>query len=173
MSINRVEWRWVPGYEGLYMVSNRGDVMSLPKPTHYGHVMKQDKIWSGYLRVCLCKDSVKRGFAVHRLVASAFIPNPNGKAEVNHINGDRADNRAENLEWVTRSENERHAYSVLGKKPNAPWKGKARAFARKFTNEQVRAIREDKRPCTEIGREYGVSKTAIRNIKKHLVYREV
>ena len=81
----RERWRWVPGYEGLYMVSDQGRVMGTPKKTHCGHVLKQGQIWSGYMRVCLCKENKKRGYAVHRLVALAFIPNPDEKPEVNHI----------------------------------------------------------------------------------------
>lgn len=166
-------WRWVVGYEGLYMVSDQGRVMSVPKKTHYGHVMKQKKMWAGYMVVCLCKNNVKKNMAIHRLVAKAFLDNPENKAEVNHKNGIRDDNRVENLEWTTRSENERHAYRELGKKPNRPWAGKPRKFARKFTDEQVRAIRADTRPMRVIGDEYGVSKTAIRDIKTRKNYTEV
>ncbi len=166
-------WRWVKGYEGLYMVSDHGRVMSVPRVTHYGHIMKIKKSWSGYMRVCLCKENVKSERAVHRLVAEAFLDHGEDKTEVNHKNGVRDDNRVENLEWVTRSENEKHAYRVLGKAPNKPWDGKPRKFARRFTDEQVRAIRADERPNTVIGAEYGVSKTAIRDIKIRKNYAEV
>ena len=121
----------------------------------------------------MSRDGEKRSVSVHRLVASAFLPNPASKPEVNHINGDRSDNRVENLEWATRSENEIHAFRVLGKKPNAPWRGTPRRFARLFTDSQVRSIRSDPRSSTEIARQYGVSKTAIRNIKNRKVYLDV
>lgn len=183
MSINRViisgnltreeRWKWVDGYEGLYMVSDQGRVMGTPKKTHYGHIMRKGKVWSGYERVCLCKGNAKQDCSVHRLVASAFIPNPERKLEVNHINGDRADNRVENLEWATRGENEKHAYRVLGKKPNAPWKGKPNHQRRKFTTSQVIDILSDSRPYRVIAADYGVSKTAIRDIKTRKNYQEV
>lgn len=155
------------------MVSDYGRIFGLPKKTHYGHVMKQERIWSGYMSVCLCRDNKKHQMSVHRIVAKAFVPNPSSKPEVNHLNGKRYDNRASNLEWVTRSENERHAYKVLGKSPTSYWSGKPRAFARRFTDKQVREIRKDSRPSREIAKELGVSKTTILNIRKKKIYIEV
>ena len=166
-------WASIEGYEGLYEVSDSGRVRSLKRATTSGKVLSQHSGTGGYLSVCLCKNNHKRSFVIHRLVARAFVDNPELKPEVNHINGVRTDNRAENLEWVTRSENERHAYGVLGKSPQAYWKDKPRKFARKFTDEQVIAIRADERPFTIIATEYGVSKTAIRDIKRRKNYREI
>ncbi len=181
MSINRVnitgnltdEWRWVNGYDGLYAVNRDGDVIRTSCDFCRTHDMKQKKTWAGYMQVCLCKNNKKKYKSVHRLVAEAFIENIEHKPEVNHKNGDRADNRAENLEWVTRSENERHAYRVLKKKPNRPWLGKPRPNRRKFTAEQIKSIRSDTRPMTEICRDFGVSKTAIRDIRRRKNYVEV
>ena len=101
-------WRDVPRYEGLYQVSNKGRLRNargvLKKPTKNNH---------GYPRVNLYKDGVGRQFSLHILVAQAFIPNPENKPEVNHKNGKRDDCRAENLEWVTHSENQLHRHRVL------------------------------------------------------------
>lgn len=166
-------WRPVTGYEGLYEVSDMGRVRSLKRATTSGKILSQAANAHGYMKVCLSKNNVKTSKVVHRLVAIAFIDNPLNKPEVNHKNGIRTDNRVENLEWTTRSENEQHAYKILGKKPQAYWKDKPRKFARKFTDEQVIAIRKDDRPNTEIAIEYGVSKTAIRDIKRRKNYREV
>ena len=155
--MNRELWRWVAGYEGLYIVSNMGNVMGVPKPTQSGHLLKQKERSGsrGYMSVCLCKDNKKKYFSVHRLVATAFIPNPKNKPEVNHKNGNRADNRVENLEWVTSSENEKHSYGTLGKRPTNC----------KLTDAQVVSIRNDDRSCREICLEYGVSKSTIVEVK--------
>lgn len=75
-----------------------------------GRVLKQVKDATGYLIVCFAVDGVLKNQKVHRIIANAFIPNPNNKPEVNHINGIKDDNRIKNLEWATSSENQVHAY---------------------------------------------------------------
>ena len=98
----------VPGYNDRYLVSNRGRILSL----NSGAEMAQYVQKNGYAAVKLRTHNVKRTFLVHRLVASAFVPNPNGLAEVNHIDGDKLNNSAENLEWVTHSQNMKHSIEV-------------------------------------------------------------
>ncbi len=166
-------WKPVPGYEGFYEVSDRGDVRSLKRATTSGKVLKLSKTKHGYLKVTLSKNGEHKTAAVHRLVALAFLENPDNKQEVNHKNGIRTDNSLENLEWVTNSENQLHAYRELGKKPTAYWKNRPRKFARRFTPEQVRAIRSDMRSYPEIAAAYHVSKTAIRDIVRRKNYREI
>lgn len=94
-------WKDVIGYEGLYQVSNLGRVKSL----YTGRILKQSTNHKGYPKVRFFKENVGVTRVVHRLVASAFIPNPEGKKEVDHINCIRNDNRAENLRWCTAKEN--------------------------------------------------------------------
>lgn len=113
------EWRAITGFEGLYEVSNVGNVRRLDRPDSYPDVRNRKgrllKVHNSgkYSQVALdCKP-----FSVHRLVAKTFIPNPEQKPQVNHINGIKPDNRAVNLEWCTPSENELHSYKVLGKQP--------------------------------------------------------
>lgn len=98
-------WKDIPHYEGRYLVSNYGRVFSLL--TH--KIMATRLNNDGYEVICLNPEKGKRkSERVHRLVALAFIPNPNGYPEVNHINGIRNDNRAINLEWMTHEQNNQH-----------------------------------------------------------------
>lgn len=95
----------VHGYEGLYLVSNYGNV----KGTKRGNVLKTDDT-SGYSRVTLSKDGKTTRFLVHRLVAYAFIPHNTDKPHVNHLDNDPLNNHVNNLEWCTHSENMIHAH---------------------------------------------------------------
>lgn len=115
------EWRDIIGYEGIYQVSNLGRVRRLK--LYYkivNSICNLTREYDGYLRINLTKDKKHKKYPVHRLVAKAFIPNSENKPIINHLNGIRDDNRVANLEWVTHSENHRHAFRVLGKKHNKP-----------------------------------------------------
>lgn len=103
-------WKRLKDYQN-YSVSSLGRV----KNAKTNQILKPCKCENGYLYVSLCKDGKRKSFAIHRLVARAFIPNFEEKREVNHLNGDKFDNRVENLEWTTSSENKAHARAILGK----------------------------------------------------------
>jgi hypothetical protein len=100
-------WRNVVNYEGLYMVSNLGYVKSLGNGNARNpnwqkeRILKSGKDKDGYLKVALFKDGKRKNYSVHRLVALAFLPNPNNLPQVNHINEIKNDNRVENLEWCS------------------------------------------------------------------------
>lgn len=101
------EWRAVKNYEGLYEVSNTGKIKTLNyNRTGKERLLKQQSNYKGYKIIMLRKDNKVKKFKVHRLVAEAFIPNPENKPCVDHINTIRDDNRVENLRWVTHKENQ-------------------------------------------------------------------
>jgi hypothetical protein len=106
-------WREVDGYEGLYQVSNFGRVKSLPRATTSGKILKiQINPKNKYCYVGLCRDNKKASKRVHILVANAFLgTNPN-KLQVNHKDGNKANNKVSNLEYCTQSENMKHAYLI-------------------------------------------------------------
>ena len=108
-----------------YYVTDMGDVYSrkICPTNRQGRIkkLKPGKTQKGYLNITLCRDGKTYTKRLHRVVAETFIPNPDNKPEINHINGIKTDNRVENLEFCTRSENEIHCYKVLKRKPNKPW----------------------------------------------------
>ena len=116
-------WRDVYGYEGFYQVSNCGNVRSVSRTvqrlnnsdlTLRGRVCSQTLSDKGYLTVGLCRDNRIKRVYVHKLVAIAFVDNPNNLTEINHIDENPLNNRVDNLEWCTQSENEQHSHSILG-----------------------------------------------------------
>ena len=124
-------WNDVPGYEGYYQVSNMGKVRSVPriikiiwngkevlKPIKEREIALR-KQNGGYLLANLSVGGHRKECTVHRLVARAFIPNPNNLKEVNHIDGNKQNNDVSNLEWCDRSDNLRHRARVLKQRGNA------------------------------------------------------
>jgi hypothetical protein len=112
------EWKDIEGYEGLYQISNLGRVKSLPRNDKFYKraeeiILKTFKCGSGYQEVILHKDRKRKPKLIHRLVAEAFILNQKNRREVNHKDGNKANNTVSNLEWVTPSENQRHSIDVL------------------------------------------------------------
>lgn len=157
------EWREVDGFDGRYLVSNMGRVFSTGKFGRKCGVMSLGNC-RGYRTVGLTSDCGTVSKRVHRLVADAFVPGRSfDRNQVNHINGDRSDNRAENLEWVTQSENILHAYHVLGNVNKG----------RKLTARQVRNIRSSEHGAKYLARRYKVSRTTIREIKQRIRYKDV
>ena len=102
----KVEWKLIEGFDGIYSVSNYGEVRN----NKTGRLMKQKKNEKGYLRLGLRKNGKTKCMRVHRLVAQAFIPNPDNKPDVNHIDFDKENNCVNNLEWVTCKENNDYSF---------------------------------------------------------------
>lgn len=101
-------WKDIEGYEGIYQISNLGRVKSTRKNIIRNNQNGKD----GYKIISLWNKGKGKTFSIHRLVAETFIPNPDSKPVVNHIDGNKQNNNADNLEWCTNSENDLHAFRL-------------------------------------------------------------
>lgn len=172
-------WKDVIGYEGIYQVSSLGRVKRVAggHGATPGRVLKPIKHPNGYLQVCLYRDKKVSRKYVHRLVLEAHVgPAPEG-CEGNHKSGDKTDNRIGNLGWVTRSENNKHAYRVLGREPTiAPPRGEAHGQS-KLADEDVIEIRElwatGKYLQRELAEMFGVTRQTIGKIVNRRLWRHV
>ena len=157
--MEKEEYRDVVGFEEYFQVSNLGNVFS----KRSNRILKQSTNGAGY-RTFTTKIGGRNGsdhhFSVHRLVTEAFIPNPEGKPFVNHIDGCKTNNVVSNLEWVTAKENSAHAWSTGLRN-------------RKLTAEQVREIRASNLSQRKLGEIYGLSHVNIGRIKRRESYKDV
>jgi len=151
------EWKSIKGYEGRYKISSNGKVYSLISNKELKGYEWGNNI---YRMVGLHKDKKSKQFSIHRLVATAFLGEPNidtdQRIEVNHKNGIKTDNRVGNLEWCTHGENQSHAY-WLGLKPNVNGENHPRA---RFKNNFVKKVQEEhKSGCKrrELIKRYGLT----------------
>jgi hypothetical protein len=164
----------VPGYQGLYEIDEEGTVYRLasdrqqqgrwkPVTRRYPEmVMRQSLNAYGYPVVGLTRNGVQRPHGVHRLLALAFIPNPENLPEVNHKDGVKTNNALDNLEWVTSKQNIDHRLQVLGlenlKGEDCPWS--------KLTAAQVRVILESPRSARSLAADLGVSHALVSAIRR-------
>lgn len=162
-------WKPVKGYEGFYEVSNTGKVRSLDRVDKLGRFKKGKELSScdngnGYQVVNLKVNGTQKMMTVHKLVAQAFIENPNNLPEVNHKDGDKSNNRVGNLEWCTHSENAKHAHATG---LNHSQKGVHNVNS-KLTESDVDFIRKNYKPYDKefsfaaLARKFGVSETTIK-----------
>lgn len=113
----REVWKDVVGYEGIYQVSNKGNVYSVERISTNnrmfgGQTLKPRHQKNGYLNVVLYKNGVRKTKSIHRIIAEAFIPNPNCLPQVNHIDEVKVNNNVENLEWCTSKYNNNHGTRI-------------------------------------------------------------
>ena len=165
-------WKPVSGFEGIYEVSDRGNVRSLDRYytgkdgrriLYKGQPIKAAIGKNGYRVVSLWKKGCGSMRYVHRLVAEAFIPNPLNKKTVNHKDDCRTNNNVSNLEWATFSKNNTHEYRVLGKK----------GHGRKLSDDQVRYICHSEESPRALSKRFGISDSVICNVRNNKIYRDV
>lgn len=144
-------WADIPNYEGEYQVSNYGRVKNLSK----GRILKGHKTNRGYIQVELHG----KVLVVHRLVAQAFIPNPQDKPQVNHIDGNKTNNHINNLEWCTNGENQIHAYRLgLNKRSENAGRPKKKVCKIDFNTGEILEIFDS---VADAGRTIGIKASNI------------
>jgi hypothetical protein len=161
------EWRVVKGWEN-YMVSDQGNIMGKRKGGSY--VMSRRITRGGYHAACFTKSGKHHYFRMNRLVCEAFNGSPNEGDHASHLNGDRADNRACNLKWESRKDNEarKHEHGTI-------LQGE-RVHCSKLTADEVRAIRvlrESGCKLLEIGKQFGICEATVCLIAKRRTWKHV
>lgn len=180
--VGAIDRRDIPGYEGIYAITRDGRVWAYARRWETGGSMKirrsraagfmrTHKTPAGYVMIKLSTNGRAKHELVHRLVALAWIPNPDGLPQINHLNAIKSDNRAENLEWCTASGNRRHAFGKglitfndnfrAAVRENAK---KAHAATRKLSYEeadQVRARFASGETKTVIAKDFGINRSTV------------
>ena len=169
-------WKDIPGYEGIYQVSNNGKVKSMKRIRKGGGVLKEKMMTlyldkDGYVKTSLYKNKKKNPMMVHRLVAFAFIDNPNMFPQINHKDENHSNNNVENLEWCDSKYNTN--YGSRSKKISGEKHG-----LHKLTNEEIKYIRNVYIPYhnefsgAALARKFGVTQSAIQAVVNNKTWKE-
>jgi|SRR5690606_20633361 len=162
-------WKDIIGFEDDYEISNLGSLRS--KDRYVKHYKGGLRLYKGstknirvnrygYCRCNLKKDGVRYDFVIHRLVAEAFLPNPENKPQVNHKDGNKENNRLENLEWSTASENIVHAV-------------KSRLINTKLTDKEAKEVYNSDLSYRKLAKFFGVSNSIVYRIKNNIAYKHL
>jgi hypothetical protein len=157
-------WKEVPQYEDYLLISNFGNVKTKTRQKTNGVIEKQkiltqkEKV-NGYLEIGVRVNKKKKYFLVHRLVAIAFLIKVDGLEYVNHKNGNKKDNKVENLEWCTAKQNSQHAHA------NGLCSIEEDHYKAKLNKEKVLYIRSSEKSSTVLSSELGVSKSTIKYVR--------
>tara|TARA_R110000822_G_scaffold309874_1_gene440513 strand:+ start:1683 stop:2177 length:495 start_codon:yes stop_codon:yes gene_type:complete len=162
------EWRDIKGYEGYYQINLLGEICNIKRGSSVARHINRN---TGYYQVTLTKQKVRKTVYHHRVVASIFIPNPDNKPCINHINGDKSDNSVLNLEWCTHKENTHHAMS------EGLWISRKGEDVGKLRNNQVLKLREKyatgEYTHRELGKEYGLNQSNVSRIVNRKTYKDI
>lgn len=175
----------IQGYEGLYYVTDTGEVWSYDREytlpvngtTHIrlGRLLKQ-QLSTGYPTAFLCKEGIMQQYKVHRLVAIHFIENPKNLPWINHIDGNKKNPNYTNLEWVTPKQNTAHAISTGLQDRMVPFKFGTNHYLSKLTSDDVRSIRNLKQEGLsdrDIAKKFNVTRNCITQIIKKQTWKHV
>lgn len=160
-------WKPINGYEEFYQISNLGNVKSKPRQRTKGGILKTRPTLEGYLQVTLYKNSKPFTVTIHRIVAQNFIPNLNNLRCINHKDCNKKNNKVDNLEWCSYSQNSIHAIKH-GLQPNNKYENNGQAKITKEKAEEIRRLyKTGKYFYRQIGEKFGI---CTRNVGKIINY---
>lgn len=160
----RGKWKWIPGYEGIYAAADTGDIFSVRR----NRILVPLKVSTGYYAVHLALGGITKTARIAKIIASLFSPNPHNYPQINHIDGNKANNSAANLEWCTQSQNMQHAYAT-------GLMASERTGGAKLSNKEVLEIRalKGKMFYGDIAKKYGVCFDNVSKIMRNVLWKRL